>query len=92
MSIKHKYNDMLEVTINLRDPDNQLILLIDYINRLSGPGHSFDVVVDPDMRENRKSFFIDGDGAFYIKDLKMNGKKIKIENDKLIEGYLKTIQ
>ena len=92
MSTKHKYNDMLEVTMNLIDPDSQLIFLIDYINRLSNPGHSFEVVVDPDMRENRKSFFIDGDGSFRIKDLKMNGKKVVVKNDKIIEGYLKTIQ
>ena len=84
-------NNLTEITIKLRDPDNQLIRLIDYISRKSAPGHSFNVVVDPDDSEYRESFFIDGDGAFYIRELKMNGKKVKFESDKLIE-YLEIIQ
>lgn len=83
--------DQTEITIILRDPDNQLIRLIDYISRKSGIGHSFEVVVDPNDSEYRKSFFIDGDGPFYIYDLKKNGKKVKIQNDKLVE-YLEIIQ
>ena len=86
------YNDKKEITMTIIDPDNQLISLIDYINILSGPGHSFEVVVDPDMREHKKSFYMDGDGAFSIKDLKMNGKKVVIKNDKIVEGYLKGLQ
>jgi len=62
--------DLTELIVRLRDPDNQLVRLIDYIGITSGPGHSFEVVVDPDMREHRKSFFIDGDGSFYIQELK----------------------
>ena len=83
---------MTELVITLRDPDYQLVRLIEYIRVLAGPGHSFEVVVDPDMSENKKSFGMDGDGAFYIKDIKMNGKKVVIKDDKLIEGYLKKIQ
>jgi len=83
--------DLTEITIKLNDPDNQLIRLIDHISKASAPGHSFDVVVDPDMSEYKKDFFIDGDGSFYIKELKMNGKKVKFEDDKLIE-YLERVQ
>ena len=82
--------ELIELTIKLRDPDYQLIRLIEYIGRVSAPGHSFEVVVDPDMRENRKSFGIDGDGSFYIDEFKMNGKKVKIENNKLVE-YLESL-
>jgi hypothetical protein len=84
--------DLTELTIKLRDPDYQLVRLIEYIRILAGPGHSFEVVVDPDMREHRKSFGIDGDGVFFIKELKMNGKKVVMKDDKIIEGYLKKLQ
>lgn len=77
--------DLTEITIRLRDPDNQLIRLIDHIGRASAPGHSFEVIVDPNDSEFAKSFFIDGDGAFYIEDLKINDKKVKVKNDKLVE-------
>ena len=84
--------DLTELIIKLRDPDNQLVRLIDYIQRTAGPGHSFEVVVDPDMRENRKSFGIDGDGSFYIQEIKKDGKIIKFKDGKIIEGYLKKLQ
>lgn len=84
--------DLTELVIKLRDPDYQLVRLIEYIRILAGPGHSFEVVVDPDMREHRKSFGMDGDGSFFIKEIKMNGKKVVMKDDKIIEGYLKKLQ
>jgi len=84
--------DLDEITVLLRDHDDQLVKMIDYIMHNAGPGHSFEVVVDPDMRENRKTFFMDGDGSFYIQELKKNGNKVKIKDDKLIEGYLNCLQ
>jgi len=86
------YNELTELTIKIRDPDYELVKLIEYIRVTAGPGHSFGVVVDPDMREHRKSFFIDGDGSFFIKDIMINGKKVKIKDEKLIENYLQKIQ
>jgi hypothetical protein len=86
------YNELDELTIKIRDPEYQLVKLIEYIRVTAGPGHSFDIVVDPDMREHRKSFFIDGDGSFFIKEFTMNGKKVKIKDDKLLESYLQKIQ
>jgi len=47
-----------------------LIPLIEYIKQTADPGHSFDIVVDPDMSETRKSFGMDGDGAAYIHSIK----------------------
>ena len=84
--------ELTELVIKLRDPDNQLVQLIDYIGRLAGPGHSFIVDVDPDMRENKKTFSMDGDGSFMIKDIKMNGKKVEVKDGKLIERYLEKLQ
>lgn len=83
--IEEQSNDYTEIVINVRDLENSLLRLIDYIQKKANPGHSFEVIVDPKDSEYRKSFFIDGDGAFFIKDIKKNGKKVKIEDDKLIE-------
>ena len=81
-----------EITVQLRDPDNQLVKMIEYIKGAANIGHSFEVVVDPDMREYRKSFFMDGDGSFYIKEVKKNKRIVKLDGDKLIETYLERIQ
>jgi hypothetical protein len=53
------------ISILLNDEDDQLELLIRHIQKHSAPGHSFDVVVDPESSE-KKSFGIDGDGWFQI--------------------------
>lgn len=82
-------DEYIEITVNVRDLENSLIKLIDYIQSKANPGHSFEVVVDPDDSEYRKSFYMDGDGTFFIKDVKKNGKKVKIEDDKLIEHLRK---
>jgi len=84
--------DLDELIIKVRDDEDQLVKMIDYIMHTAGIGHSFEVVVDPDMREYRKKFYFDGDGSFRIQDVKKNGRKVKIKDDKLIEGYLKRIQ
>lgn len=84
--------DFDEITIKLRDPDNQLILMLDHIMHIANIGHSYEVVVDPEMSEYKKTFFLDGDGSFYIKEIKHNKRKAKVKDGKLIEGYLNKIQ
>ena len=84
--------DLNEIKVLLRDPDNQLVKMIDYIMHNANIGHSFESIVDPDDRERKKSFFMDGDGSFYIQEVKYNGKKVNIKDDKLIENYLENIQ
>lgn len=68
-----------KIYIEVRDPEDQLIKLIDHIRRASSPGHSFEVIVDPNDKEYRKSFFIDGDGAFFISKLEKDKKTFKLE-------------
>ncbi len=82
---------LTDINIQVRDPDNELIKMLDYIRATAGIGHSFTVVVDPDLREYTKKFSIDGDGSFHINSLKMNGKKVKIKDDKILEKYLRSI-
>lgn len=85
-------NNFDELIIKVSDPENQLVKMIDYIMHTANIGHSFEVVVDPDMSEYTKKFYMDGDGSFYIKEIKKNGKKVKVKDDKLIECYLYELQ
>jgi len=80
---------LTEITVKVRDPDDQLVKMIDYIMHTANIGHSFEVVVDPDMSEHRKKFYMDGDGSFSITEVKING--IKYKTDKIKE-YLERIQ
>lgn len=84
--------DFDEITIKLRDPDNQLILMLDHMKTIANVGHSYPVIVDPELREYTKKFFFDGDGSFFIKEIKYNKRKVKTKDGKLIEGYLKKLQ
>jgi len=86
---------MTKIEILVRDNDDQLVKMIEYIRILSAPGHSFEVIVDPDRtkEEGKAIFFMDGDGSFFIKDIKKNGKKVKTnKHGKLIDEYLKIIK
>jgi len=85
-------NNFDELIIKVSDPENQLVKMIDYIMHTANIGHSFEVVVDPDMSEYTKKFYMDGDGSFYIKEIKKNEKKVKVKDDKLIECYLYELQ
>ena len=58
------------ITVLVRDQDDQLEKMIEYIRNKANPGHSFPVIVDPNDSEYRKEFFFDGDGAFFIKKIK----------------------
>ena len=96
MSIQPSQADdgMRKIEVVLRDPDDQLVKMIEHIRRLAGPGHSFIVVVDPDATrdEGKETFSMDGDGAFYIDKIKYDGKPLKMDGNKIVENYLKRIQ
>jgi len=58
-----------KLEIEIRDPDYQLLKLLEKIKSHSAPGHSFAVVVDPDASQKEggnEKFYMDGDGSFYI--------------------------
>ncbi len=84
--------DLDEIIIKVRDPDNQLVKMIDHIMHAANIGHSFEIIVDPELRERTKKFYMDGDGSFYIKEVRKNGKKVKVKDDNLLEAYLRNIQ
>jgi len=88
MSLGDDYRNLIE--IDVRDPDNQLLYLLEYIRKLAAPGHSFEVVVDPNS-DGEESFGIDGDGAFYINKIKLNKRIVKFKDGKLLENYLRSL-
>lgn len=66
-----------EIVIKVNDYDNQLIKLLRAAQVVGNIGHSASVVIDPDDKEYKQTFFLDGDGSFHIKSLKINGKEYK---------------
>ena len=68
------------VTMEIRDPDGELQRLLETIRSVANSGHSFDVVVDPDIKECTQKFFIDGDGACHIRSLKVKEDTKKSES------------
>ncbi len=85
---------MTKIEILVRDDEHQLVKMIEHIRKLSSPGHSFVVIVDPDAskEEGKETFSFDGDGSFYIKKVKMDGKNFELKDGRVVEGYLKRIQ
>lgn len=71
--IKENKDDMNKtkiITIKVNDVTGDLENLLKCIKATSDPGHTFDVIVDPIDTKNAESFEMDGDGSFYIFDIK----------------------
>lgn len=51
------------------DPDRSIARLLNHIKDTAAIGHSFDVVVDPDNKEFKEVFSIDGDGSDRIEGI-----------------------
>jgi len=51
------------IVLDCRDEEDNLERLLTYIKETAAIGHSFVVEVDPEDREFRRRFSIDGDGA-----------------------------
>ena len=63
-------NKIKTISIKVTDDENSLEDLIEYIKKVANIGHTFNVTVDPGNKDYEKSFEIDGDGTFYIDDIK----------------------
>ncbi|MFH1648338.1 MAG: hypothetical protein ABIA11_01230 [Patescibacteria group bacterium] len=86
--MKHLYDERFEkadkgltkIEILVRDPDKELVKFLQKIRVWANPGHSFIVVVDPDVSKSdggSEKFFFDGDGSFYLKEILVDGEKVK---------------
>lgn len=67
-------SEMKEYIVIARDPDGSLEKFLKALAAHANPGHSFGVKMDEDS-DNPEEFGFDGDGAFFIKDIKVDGKK-----------------
>jgi len=65
-------NTYINIEVN-NESRKVLIDLTTHIKSLSDIGHSFTVIVDPES-DDKKEFFIDGDGAFRIKSINIEVK------------------
>jgi hypothetical protein len=71
--------DMYKYEITCRDPDGTLKDMIEHIGKLGNTGHSFSIIVDPDItkEEGKRTFEWDGDGSDYIHEVKVIQEPIK---------------
>lgn len=81
-----------KIELLVKGDDGDIARMLEFIRANAAPGHSFEIVVDPDLREYKRSFYADGDGSFHIKHVKKNGKLVKLDKDgKLLENYLRSL-
>jgi len=80
-----------KLIIECRDSENSIARLINYMGEIGNGGHSFGIIVDPDMKEYTKNFGWDGDGSDSIISIseinEETGKPNKLEFDD--EGNVK---
>lgn len=66
------------ITVEVNDSENQLVAMLEDIQKSAGVGHSFSVIVDPD-EDGGRSYGIDGDGGFNIVDIKVSEDAEEVE-------------
>ena len=83
--------EFTKVEFLVKGDEGQMAKMIEHIRSSAIVGHSFEIVVDPDSDETRK-FYADGDGAFFIKDVKVDGRKFKVDKEgNVLESYLSSL-
>jgi predicted house-cleaning noncanonical NTP pyrophosphatase (MazG superfamily) len=70
--LAEKYTEEISVKVRKGSAEN-LIKILECIKGCGNIGHSFEVVVDPDEKENlsERTFGWDGDGSDYIDEIKL---------------------
>lgn len=85
-----RYDDV-EITIKCTKSSAEecILSLIERLKRWGNPGHSFEIVVEPDQtKENgKRNFFFDGDGSHKIHEIKIDGENYT--PDKKTETFLR---
>lgn len=80
LEIIHEAAELNKVTVYFRDDSkdgSDFAKFINYIGKNGNTGHSFDIVIDPDDKEHKKSFGWDGDGSCRIDKVELNDKAFK---------------
>lgn len=70
--IENSSSSFKKIEIIVRDRENNLEELLNYIKDIGNVGHSFSIIVDPENSSTKKNFDWDGDGLDYIKSIKVN--------------------
>jgi len=66
-----------EISFKIRgDALVSLLTLLQHCEVIGGYGHSFDIEIDPNDSEYKRTIGFDGDGSDGIKDIKLDGKKV----------------
>jgi len=66
-----------EVSFRVKgDALHAMLKLLRHCERTGGMGHSFEIVLDPNNSDYRKTVGFDGDGADRIEDIKVNGESL----------------
>jgi len=69
--------ETIEIAITCTPQSEEaLVAILSEIKRRGDPGHSFEITMDADSDEGPANLGWDGDGADYIKEVKVNGKKV----------------
>jgi hypothetical protein len=58
-----------KITIIARDSENSLVDILTHIKDAGNMGHSFDIIVDPEAKPGKKTYYWDGDGSDTIKSI-----------------------
>ena len=66
----NKVNNIIEFECNSYTTKECMLPLIEHIAEIGNVGHSFEIVVDPESSENKRTFYFDGDGSHQIKNIK----------------------
>ena len=69
-----KYKDII---LRVRDEENHIEDLLNYIKSNTDPGHCSTIIVDADGDDYKKSFQVDGDGIDRIVSINVKG----VDND-----------
>ncbi len=73
----HKSDHPTKIELLANDSNGQLVKLLNYIRHNGNGGHTFTIIVDPDLKENTRKFGWDGDGSDRIDKITVNGEILK---------------
>ncbi|MGD2072521.1 MAG: hypothetical protein PVG65_03435 [Candidatus Thorarchaeota archaeon] len=70
-NIQERMDESYIITIECtpQAADETLIPLLNYLKDVAAVGHSFPIIVDPNDKEYKKEFGMDGDGAAHIRSI-----------------------
>jgi len=78
----NRASNIIEFECNSYTTKECMLPLIEHIAGIGNAGHSFEIIVDPESSESKRTFCFDGDGSHQINNIKVNSVDLK----KIIKG------